>query len=207
MLRGNKAVTNFDISTYVDLIKQDHSLEDDTPPQTNDATQKDEQQNQNPYESGIRNEEINMLPQTQENLNNMESRNDEIMDFVNVCGNDIEQHWSPYLNLDELFDLNVFYDGPHEMPGESAPLFSDEPLYRTYELNQDGIMDDDFMQFKDADQCYSLNKDITPDEYRTGAEANDLATKDAKERENDFFMLDDKWCNGHEASDLAKEQK
>lgn len=157
--------------------------------------------------SGTRNEEINMLPQTQENLNNMDSRNDEMMDYVNVYGNDIEQPWSPYLNLDELFDLNIFYDGPHEMPGESALLFSDEPFYRTYELNQDGLMDGDFVQYKYADQCYSLHKDITPDEYRTGEEANDLATKDAKERKNDFFMLDDKGCNSHEASDLAKEQK
>lgn len=186
----------------MDLLKQDNP-EHDTPPQTNDEKQKHEQ-----HELGTQKDEIYVLPQTQEDLNNMDLHKDEMMDFVNVCGNDVEHPWSPCLNFDELFDLNVFDDGPHENPGESESLFIDEPLYEAFELNQHGIMDGDFMQYKASDQCYDLNKDITPGkEYRTGDEANDLVVEEAKGKEDAFFMLNDKGCNDHEASELVKEQR
>ncbi|KAK1374148.1 AP2-like ethylene-responsive transcription factor [Heracleum sosnowskyi] len=208
-LRGTKAVTNFDINTYVDLLKKDHPHERDTPPQTNDEEKKDEQQNHNPDEIGTHKDEIIVLPHTQEGLNYMDLYKDEMMDFTNVCGNDDEQPWSPCLNLDEFFELNVFDDGPHEKPGEVEPLFIDEPtIYGTFELNQHGIMDGDFMPYKAANQCYDLNKDITPGkEYCTGDEANDLVVEEAKETENAYLMLDDKGCSGHEASKSVKEQR
>lgn len=193
-LKGTKAVTNFDINTYVNLLKEDHLYEHDTPPRKNDEKQKDEEQNHYIDELGTQIDEINVLPQTREGLNNTDIHEDEMMDFTNVCGNEVEQPWS--LNFDELFDPNVFGEGPHEKPGESAPFFMDEPLSGTFDLNQYGIMDENIMQYDAVDQYYILDKDIAPSkEYRSGDEANDLVVEDAKEKENAFIMLDDKGCN------------
>ncbi|XP_074327585.1 uncharacterized protein LOC141665497, partial [Apium graveolens] len=206
-LKGPKAVTNFDISTYEDFLKQDHPHEQDTPQGTNDEKQKDEQHNHSLDELGIRADEINALPQIEKGLNNPVINEDEMMDIKNVCGNEVEQPWSPCLNLDEFFKLNVPEDGLREKPGELEPFFTDEPLFGTFDFNQYGILDDNIMQYKFVDQYCNLNKDITPSkEYRTSDAATDFVVGEAKEKDNAFFMLDDKGCSAQEPSMLVKEQ-